>query len=175
MLFTFYLLLYTAICMLKVTWEFTSKVNPIDLGPAQRVAAALNQKHSDMLPDSGEISVKITTAQEVRKLNKKYAGKDTPTDVLSFNYGEHSALDSGPETLSSDLGDIVISAEHIIKQAKGAQTNQATELALLTLHGVLHILGYDHQTEEARSRVEGLQSSLMQAAGLDYRNFSWSE
>jgi probable rRNA maturation factor len=114
------------------------------------------------LPATGVISVKLAPVATLRRLNKEFAGKDEATDVLSFPY------DSVDE-----LGDVVISTDHIKAQAKAAGSDELTELVLLILHGVLHIIGFDHQTSSQQQRLDSLQEDLMSSVGLSYRDFKW--
>lgn len=91
-----------------------------------------------------EISILLTDDSEITDLNRTYRGLDKPTDVLAF------ALDEGPLQTES-LGDVVISVERAAKQAISRRVSLEKELELLTVHGCLHLLGYDHETkEEAR-------------------------
>lgn len=115
---------------------------------------------------SGTIAVRVVSADEVQTLNREYASTDEPTDVLSFSYREN-------DSATDEFGDIVISREHIARQATDAGTSEETELILLLMHGVLHIIGFDHQTADERQRLDKLQRELMQELGLDYRRFNW--
>lgn len=145
-----------------------------DTGISQFGRAAVNNivKAMDKYLKADEITigVRITTALKVRQLNKRYAGKDEFTDVLSFNYAEGALAPQHEKA-----GDIVISIQHIKDQAKQAKTTPSTELALLMLHGLLHILGFDHQNPQQRAEVDKLQASIMHAAGLSYRDFAWQD
>lgn len=89
----------------------------------------------------------LVTDDRIRALNREFRGYDEATDVLSFSSGE-------PEAPGSPryLGDIVISVETASRQARRRGTGLARELRLLTLHGFLHLLGYDHETDDGRMR-----------------------
>ena len=97
-----------------------------------------------------EVSVLLTDDVDIRHLNRDYRGVDAPTDVLAFSMREGEDGDVNP----SLLGDLVISLETAARQAStrdglgGVCGNLETETALLTVHGMLHLLGYDHQTQE---------------------------
>lgn len=84
------------------------------------------------------INIVITNDEEITRYNEKFRKKDGPTDVLSFEYG----LDE--ET----IGDIVISYETVAKQAPEFENSVQRELYLMIIHGILHILGYDHEKNE---------------------------
>lgn len=93
---------------------------------------------------------RLTTDREMRRLNRTYRGKDAPTDVLSFPGG------SGPE--GEHLGDVVIALPVARRQAEAAGHSTARELRVLLLHGVLHCLGHDHETDEGE--METLEAEL---------------
>jgi probable rRNA maturation factor len=116
----------------------------------------------------GEVSVAVVSDARVRTLNRAYRGKDVATDVLSFP-GDGRAP-SGRRF----LGDIVIAAGVAGRQAREAGHTAATELRVLALHGLLHLLGYDHESDDGHmARVEarlrrkgGLDEGLIERGGL---------
>ena len=87
---------------------------------------------------SGEVSLVLTGDRAVRALNARYRGKDRPTDVLSFPGG----------ATRRELGDIVISVETAERNARHLRRTLGRELDILALHGFLHVLGYDHETDD---------------------------
>jgi probable rRNA maturation factor len=94
------------------------------------------------------VTVVITTDRRIRQLNRTWRGVDTATDVLSFLAGD----DPGP---ARHLGDLVISRETAARQARNEGHSLATELRVLALHGLLHLLGYDHERDSGRmARIE---------------------
>lgn len=93
---------------------------------------------------SAEISVKFVDDDEIQELNKKYRNVDSSTDVLSFPLGENGVYDINHDTGAKMLGDIVISMEHAIMQARRYGHSLQREVAFLTVHSLLHLLGYDH-------------------------------
>ncbi len=95
---------------------------------------------------SGEVALVLAGDRAVRTLNARYRGKDKPTDVLSF---------PGPGG-DVGLGDIVISVARAERNARGLGRSLAQELDVLALHGFLHVLGYDHETDGGvMDRLEG--------------------
>lgn len=94
--------------------------------------------------DSAEINVTFVNDEEIHILNKKFRDIDSATDVLSFPLGENGEYDEDPETGAKMLGDVVISVEHAVAQAKEYGHTLNREMAFLTVHSVLHLLGYDH-------------------------------
>ena len=94
------------------------------------------------------VTVVITTDRRIRRLNRRWRGTDKATDVLSFPAGE----DPGP---ARHLGDLVISRETAARQARNEGHSLGTELRVLALHGLLHLLGYDHERDSGRmARIE---------------------
>lgn len=92
-----------------------------------------------------EISVTFVDNAAIRELNAQYRGKDMPTDVLSFPLGENGVYDKNEDTGASLLGDIVISMEKAMEQAELYGHALQREVAFLTVHSMLHLLGYDHE------------------------------
>ena len=94
---------------------------------------------------SAEISVTFVDNAAIKELNAQYRGKDMPTDVLSFPLGENGVYDKNEDTGASLLGDIVISMEKAMEQAELYGHALQREVAFLTVHSMLHLLGYDHE------------------------------
>ncbi len=109
---------------------------------------------------SCELSVVLTGDAQVRKLNRQYRGKDKTTDVLSFSLMEGKRLNSGPGT-KKVLGDVVISLPQAKRQAREAGKRLESEAALLLVHGILHLLGYDHGSRREEKRMFALQERIL--------------
>ncbi len=112
-----------------------------------------------------EISVLITDDEEIKELNRRYRGKDEPTDVLSFPIGEKVG-----GTLI--LGDVVVSVDTALRQAKDTGLSLDEVLDRLLIHGILHLIGYDHENgdEEARkffSLEDKVYAELRRGEGAD--------
>lgn len=93
-----------------------------------------------------EVSVSFVNNNEIRQLNRVYRDKDKSTDVLSFPLGENGIYDVNNETGAFLLGDVVISMETAVKQAHIYGHSLEREVGFLTVHSMLHLLGYDHET-----------------------------
>jgi probable rRNA maturation factor len=105
---------------------------------------------------AGEVALVLTGDRAVRALNARYRGKDTPTDVLSFPAGAGAPGGEPPGELPNELGDIVISVETAERNARARGRTLPRELDVLALHGFLHVLGYDHETDDGTmDRLEG--------------------
>lgn len=96
-------------------------------------------------PQNAEISVTIVDNEKIHELNKKYRNIDSETDVLSFPLGENGVYDINHDTNEAELGDIVISLEKAEEQAKRYGHSLEREVGFLTVHSMLHLLGYDHE------------------------------
>lgn len=104
---------------------------------------------------SAEVSVRFVDNEQIRELNKEYRNIDKETDVLSFPLGDNGVYDINHDTGSKLLGDIVISMEKAVEQAKLFNHPLQREIGFLTVHSMLHLLGYDHEAggmEEVRMR-----------------------
>jgi probable rRNA maturation factor len=106
------------------------------------------------------VTVRIVGRDESRRLNRRYRGKDTATNVLSF------PADLPPEIGLPLLGDIVICAPLVDAEAAAQQKPVDAHWAHLTIHGVLHLLGYDHQAPDQTAEMEALEISLLASVGI---------
>ena len=104
---------------------------------------------------SAEVSVRFVNNEQIHGLNRTYRNIDKETDVLSFPLGENGEYDINLDTGAKMLGDIVISMEKAVEQAKHYNHPLQREIGFLTVHSMLHLLGYDHEAggmEEVRMR-----------------------
>jgi probable rRNA maturation factor len=104
----------------------------------------------------GTANVLVTGSSELRSLNRRFRGKDQPTDVLSFP--------PGPCFVNGLAGDIAISADIAKQNARRLGHSAGQEIKILALHGVLHLVGYDHETD--RGTMAGKEAKLRRALGL---------
>lgn len=117
--------------------------------------------------DSAEVDVTLVDDEEIREINKEQRRIDSSTDVLSFPLGENGEYDANPKTGALMLGDIVISVETALKQADLYGHGLEREIAFLTVHSILHLLGYDHVNggmEQAIMREK--EEAVLDALGL---------
>lgn len=123
----------------------------------------LNALDSRLIPKSvTELSVVFTSDKEIRKLNRNYRGKDKPTDVLSFPLlagSEHRAV-------VTSLGDLVISLDTTMRQAKEFSVSPSSELLRLLVHGTLHLVGFDHEnvSKNEAARMRRMEAKLRRVA-----------
>ncbi|GGK18622.1 endoribonuclease YbeY [Caldalkalibacillus thermarum] len=115
----------------------------------------------------GEVSVTLVNDEEIRELNRQYRNKDRPTDVLSFPMYE---AEEWPHVLKTGeylmLGDIIISVPRARAQAEELGHSFERELGFLLVHGLLHLVGYDHQDEESAQRMFQKQEDILSAHRL---------
>jgi len=118
-------------------------------------------------PDA-EMGLVITGQERIRELNRSYLGKDRPTDVLAFamsSTGEKLEVDSPPFVTPPDgvlhLGEVIISYPQAVIQAEEHHHSIKRELAILTVHGVLHLLGYDDEQPEPRQRMKARENEIL--------------
>lgn len=108
------------------------------------------------LPDAeSNVAVRITSDEEMRRLNRDYAAEDHATDVLSFGGSD------------DHLGDIAISWPAVVRQAEQYGHDEKTEIALLSVHGLLHLLGWDHATVSERQEMNRLTVAALQQSGVE--------
>jgi probable rRNA maturation factor len=128
----------------------------IDKEQLERLASTVMERES--LPP-GELSILITDDTTVRRLNRDYAGDDESTDVLAFSLreGEEFALPDGVLR----LGDVIISYPTALRQAVEAGRPVEAEIDHLLVHGVLHLLGYDHAEADEEERMRRREQELL--------------
>ena len=119
-----------------------------------------------------ELSLVITGQEKVRELNRSYRGIDEPTDVLAFfmtaegeNEGESSPFITPPDGVRH-LGEVIISYPQAVIQAEGQHHSLKKELAILVIHGVLHLLGYDHEKPEQERDMRVREQEILRSIEL---------
>ncbi len=111
------------------------------------------------LPASSEVSITFVANEEMARLNEGFRGKQGPTDVLSF---ECDNLDDGfPQDTAFQAGDIIIAPDVAAAHASELGHPLAWEIDTLLVHGLLHLIGYDHLEEEEAQVMEGLQDDIL--------------
>ena len=117
--------------------------------------------------DPAEVSVTFVDNEQIRELNAEYRYKDSATDVLSFPLGENGEYDVNIETGALLLGDIIISVPRAIEQAEMYGHSLRREIGFLTVHSMLHLLGYDHENEGIEAvRMREKEEQVLNKLGL---------
>jgi probable rRNA maturation factor len=130
---------------------------PVDLKYCQKMIRRASRRLG-ISPVRTNLSLAFVSDQAIRKLNRIYRGEDHPTDVLSFNLREDQK--GGPRNQHC-LGEIIISYPQARRQAAARKKPVEREIALLIVHGLLHLLGHDHQKPAERRIMEDLQAKIM--------------
>ena len=129
-------------------------------------------------PYEAEVSLLLVCDKEIHKINLEYRGIDRPTDVLSFpqllferpgdfSWAEENEADSfNPDSGELLLGDIIVSLDKVAEQADRYNHNRKREYAFLIAHSMLHLLGYDHMTDEEASHMEARQSAILEQLNI---------
>ncbi len=126
--------------------------------------AVLVQENFD---DSAEVGVRFVSDEEIQRLNRQHRNVDDVTDVLSFPLGENNEYDTNPETGAKMLGDIVIALPRALQQARLYGHTLQRELAFLTVHSMLHLLGFDHEAGGLESvRMREKEEQVLVQLGL---------
>jgi rRNA maturation RNase YbeY len=129
-------------------------VRPAFLRQVLTRSATLPEVHARLPAGTSTIAVRLTDDSELRRLNREYAHHDEVTDVLSF-------AGRPPQ-----IGDLAISWQAVVRQAAQHGHPDATELALLCVHGMLHLLGWDHETARDRREMTRLTIAALKLSGL---------
>ena len=125
---------------------------------------------------SAEISVRFVDDEIIHELNREYRHVDRSTDVLSFPRGENGVYDINHDTGAKILGDIVISMQHAVMQAELYGHSLQREIAFLTVHSMLHLLGYDHEAEGLeRVRMREKEEAVLTQLGLKRNDSYYTE
>lgn len=116
--------------------------------------------------NNAEVSVTVTDNEHIQAINREYRGKDMPTDVISFalNEGDEPEVVDGPDI--NMLGDIIISVQRAGEQAEEYGHSLAREIAFLTVHGMMHLLGYDHIEENDRLEMRQEEEYVLGKLGI---------
>ena len=155
---------------LKVYFENEQELIPLTYKTKMLVRNAIEETLDyEQYGNVCEVSVSFTDNKGIWELNKKFRGIDRPTDVLSFPLFDYEGESEEPpvDELMGMLGDIVLSLEQAKAQAEEYGHSFAREVAFLTVHSMLHLLGYDHETgEEDETDMRRRQSEIMERMGL---------
>lgn len=131
----------------------------IDSEKLEQIASAVLSDYYDEMPD---FTLTFVEPEAIRELNKTYRDTDSVTDVLSFESdGEYD-----PETGLEYLGDIIICAQQAEKQAEQSGHSFENEIALLEIHGLLHLLGYDHMDDDQKEEMWKYQDMYLEKCGI---------
>ncbi len=115
-------------------------------------------------PESTDVTISFVSNERIHELNKEYRGMDKPTDVLSFECDNVPFDDEDVDDVEEyELGDVIIATDIALAQTEEFGTTFEEEVSLLTVHGLLHLCGYDHIEDEEAEIMEALEQSLLTA------------
>lgn len=138
---------------------------PVGVRPLIRKCCAAVLKNED-ITDNCEISVTVVDNEVIRALNSQSRGIDRETDVLSFPLGESGEYEVNYVTNALLLGDIVISLPKALEQAQEYGHSAEREIAFLTVHSMLHLLGYDHIEDDDRKVMRAREEEILNYMGI---------
>lgn len=154
---------------MTLTIDFIDDTNELLEEQLKEIELLLNfAAKKENIEEQSEVSVTFVLNEKIQEINREYRGKDTPTDVISFaleelGEGEVELVGAG---LPRVLGDIIISIPKTKEQAKEYGHSFLRELGFLSVHGFLHLLGYDHMTKEDEEKMFTLQKEILDEYGL---------
>jgi probable rRNA maturation factor len=149
--------------------DFIDETNEVTDEEMKMIEKLLNYAAEvENVQDGAEVSVTFVDNEKIREINRDYRGKDKPTDVISFALEEMG--DGEIEIVGAEmppmLGDIIISVPKAREQAEEYGHSFMRELGFLAVHGFLHLLGYDHETEEEEKEMFSKQEQILETFGL---------
>lgn len=154
---------------MSLTIDFLDETNQLSEENINTIEKLLNfAAEKEQIESGSEVSITFVTNDKIQEINREYRGKDRPTDVISFaleEMGEGEIEVSGGE-MPRVLGDIIISLAKAEEQAKDYGHSFMRELGFLAVHGFLHLLGYDHETDEEEKVMFDRQRVLLDEFGL---------
>lgn len=155
---------------MKVKVNITNSQNAIKLPVGTKLLvrkACIATLVEENFVDDSEVEVTFVDDEQIKEYNKEYRNIDKSTDVLSFPLGENGMYDTNPVTSNKMLGDIVISLEHAVAQGELYGHGLRREIAYLTVHSMLHLLGYDHVDEGIqKAKMREKEEAILTKLGL---------
>lgn len=154
-----------------VTIHITNETDaPVDQEWLASIAGAVLEVEG--YPSPTEVHLLLVSDDDIAAQNREFLGREGPTDVLSFPL--ESLTPGQPPAPASDgpplyLGDVVIAPDHVRRQAEELEVDFESELALMVVHGVLHMMGYDHESDSEAAAMEAIESKVLSGVGLERR------
>jgi probable rRNA maturation factor len=151
---------------------FLADEQDVDASGAGLATLALHVLAHEGYPDRVEVTVLLVDEETISSYNERFMGREGPTDVLAFPL---EPLEPGvaPELRPDDppinLGDIVIAPSYVARQAEEFGVTTDDELALMVVHGMLHLMGWDHPDDDAAEAMEAREGAILGRVGRDRR------
>ena len=149
-----------------LTMDFIDEQQVIDEDTKNQIESLLTfAAKKENITEEAELSISFVDEEEIQAINRDYRDKDNVTDVISFSLEEDEPEIEGLD-MPRVLGDIIICLEVAKEQAESYNHSLSRELGFLALHGFLHLLGYDHMTEEDEKEMFSRQDEILNEFGL---------
>ncbi|MCD8861993.1 rRNA maturation RNase YbeY [Mammaliicoccus sciuri] len=149
-----------------LTMDFIDEQQVIDEDTKNQIESLLTfAAKKEYITEEAELSISFVDEEEIQAINRDYRDKDKVTDVISFSLEEDEPEIEGLD-MPRVLGDIIICLEVAKEQAESYNHSLSRELGFLALHGFLHLLGYDHMTEEDEKEMFSRQDEILNEFGL---------
>ena len=149
-----------------LTMDFIDEQQVIDEDTKNQIESLLTfAAKKENITEEAELSISFVDEEEIQAINRDYRDKDKVTDVISFSLEEDEPKIEGLD-MPRVLGDIIICLEVAKEQAESYNHSLSRELGFLALHGFLHLLGYDHMTEEDEKEMFSRQDEILNEFGL---------
>jgi probable rRNA maturation factor len=155
--------------LVDIAPQFEGHVHPGELEHAVTAALTVADRDRALPWKWTEVSVRVTTDEEIHRLNHQYRGVDRPTDVLSFSFVEDmpdASHPRQPDGVPVQLGEVILAFPYALRQAADLGYPVETELAWLTIHGALQLAGYTHDTDDAAEHMEALEREALAILGI---------
>lgn len=149
--------------MIDIYFDDRQENFEIDNGVIEIVKKSIEEALNILGFDDAEVSVSFVDDNEIQELNRDYRGVDSATDVLSFPIDDE---------FSNILGDVVINTKRVLSQAEEFGHSKERELSYLTVHSILHLVGYDHENEEDKIEMRAKEKEIMDKLKI-YKNWGW--
>ena len=151
---------------MNIDFVFDNEVNNFENNYEQDFTAIIEQALKTLgIEDDVEVSCVLVDDERIHEINREYRHIDRSTDVISFAMEDNDQF--YVEGMPRTLGDIFISVDHAKKQAEEYGHSLRREMCFLFTHGILHLLGYDHMTDEQEKEMFGLQDKILGALSIE--------
>ena len=151
---------------MNIDFVFDNEVENFENNYEQDFTAIIEQALKTLgIEDDVEVSCVLVDDERIHEINREYRHIDRSTDVISFAMEDHDQF--YVEGMPRTLGDIFISVDHAKKQAEEYGHSLRREMCFLFTHGILHLLGYDHMTDEQEKEMFGLQDEILGALSIE--------
>lgn len=151
---------------MNIDFVFDNEVENFENNYEQDFIAIIEQALKTLgIEDDVEVSCVLVDDERIHEINREYRHIDRPTDVISFAMEDNDQF--YVEGMPRTLGDIFISVDHAKKQAEEYGHSLRREMCFLFTHGILHLLGYDHMTDEQEKEMFGLQDQILGALSIE--------